>query len=199
LEGTNRTELSYTRDEHCVIINLPLKEAEDFISVIEMGIKGDPVVDQDHALDPVMTSEITTHFADTLNCRIQSKRWMEKFGEWKSVHNIHHWEQGSKATWTVNVIKPGNYLVELTYAGSGRLVWAVDSDEGRHIQNQQNSSHIFNSYPIGWLKFDKAGKHKVSVSLLDGDPLQSELAAIKFTAIDFGDYAEAKSQKLEQR
>ena len=93
----------------------------------------------------------------------------------------------SKASWDVNVIEPGEYLVELNYAGSGRLVWSVESDEGKKVQNQQNSSHIFINYPMGWMRFDKAGKHIVSVSLVEGDSITSELAAIRFTAIDFGD------------
>ena len=116
---------------------------------------------------------------------------MEKFGEWNLVQNVHNWNPGSKATWEVNVLEPGNYEVELTYTGTGRLVWLVESDEGERIQNQQNSSHIFNSYPIGWLYFHTPGIHRVSVSLLDGDPVKSELAAIKFIPIDFGSEANA--------
>jgi alpha-L-fucosidase len=84
-------------------------------------------------------------------------------------------------------------MVELTYAGSGRLVWSVESDEGCKLQNQQNSSHIFSSYPMGWMNFKTPGLHKVSVSLVDGDPMLSELAAIKFTHIDFGDEPETSA------
>jgi alpha-L-fucosidase len=193
LKDNSKSEISFTRDEQCIIINLPLKEPEDFVSVIEMGIMGEPDVDQHHALDPDLSSEITTHFADTVNCRTQRKRWMEKFGEWKLVHNIHQWDPGSKAIWAINVIEPGDYLVELTYSGSGRLVWSVESDEGDKVQNQQNSSHIFTSYPMGWMNFKTPGLHKVSVSLVDGDPVLSELAAIKFTPIDFGEEAETSA------
>ena len=189
----SKIELAFSRNDQCVEIKLPLKEPEDFISVIELEIVGEPDVDQTHALDPLMSSEITAHFAATLNCRTQRKRWMEKFGEWKLVYNIHQWEPGSKATWEINVIEPGAYEVELTYAGSGRLVWSVESDEGEKVQNQQNSSHIFNSYPIGWMNFETPGLHTVSVSLVEGDPSLSELAAIKFTPIDFGDEAEASA------
>ncbi|MDX2431094.1 MAG: alpha-L-fucosidase [Bacteroides sp.] len=193
LKGDSKTELAYSRTEQCVEIKLPLAEPEDFVSVIELELIGEPDVNQIHALDPHMSSEITAHFADTLKCRTQRKRWMEKFGEWKQVYNIHQWDPGSKATWEINVIEPGAYEVELTYAGSGRLVWSVESDEGDKVQNQQNSSHIFNSYPIGWMNFETAGLHKVSVSLVEGDPMQSELAAIKFTPIDFGNEPETSA------
>ena len=187
LKGEQKLHVSYTRDEHCVMLDLPTLEPENFVSVIELTIEGEAVVDRTHALDPEKTTEITVHFADLVNCKIHRKRWMEKFGEWKLVHNIHKWEDNSKATWELNVIQPGDYMVDLTYAGSGRLVWAVETDEGEKIQNQQNSSHIFTTYPMGWMRFDKAGKHTVSVSLVEGDSISSELAAIRFTAIDFGD------------
>ncbi len=193
LKGNLKSELSYSRNEQAVIIDVPLKEPEDFISVIELKFEGEPKVDHRHALDPELSTRITTEFADTVNCSTQRKRWMEKFGEWKLVHNIHNWDDGGKATWEVNVIKPGDYLVELTYAGSGRLVWSVESDEGDRVQNQQNSSHIFSSYPMGWMNFKEAGLHKVSVSLVNGDPDLSELAAIRFTPIDFGDEPETSA------
>ncbi|MCP4312461.1 MAG: alpha-L-fucosidase [Bacteroidetes bacterium] len=186
LDGNVKSEISYSREAQCIVINLPLEEPEDFVSVIELKIKGEPEVDSKHALDPVLSSEISTEFAEAKKCSTQRKRWMEKFGEWKLVHNIHKWEEGAKATWEVNVIEPGDYLVELTYAGSGRLVWSIESDEGDKVQNQQNSSHIFTSYPMGWMNFKTAGLHKISVSLVNGDPVLSELAAIRFTPIDFG-------------
>lgn len=191
LNGDIGTDISFSRDERYVTIELPPRELEDFVSVIEMEIKGEPIVDTHVALDPEMTTEITTHFADTVNCTIQNKRWMEKFGEWKTVQNIYQWKPGSKATWEVNVLEPGEYEVELVYTGSGRLVWSVESDEGQKVQNQQNSSHIFGSYPIGWIDFSSPGIHKVSVSLVEGDPITSELAGINFTPVDFGSEPES--------
>ena len=79
-----------------------------------------------------------------------TREWMEKFGEWKSVVRVHEWKPGAKAVWEVNVLKPGDYCVHLTYSGEGRLVWAVDIEGGEHIQNQQNSSHNYQRFPIGW-------------------------------------------------
>jgi len=189
LNGNSENDITYSRNENYVEILLPFHEIEDFVSVIKMEIEGEPDIHTTPALDPDISTEITTHFADTFNCSIQNKRWMEKFGEWKKVQNIHQWKPGSKATWTVNVLEPGDYEVYLTYAGSGRLVWSIESDEGVKIQNEQNSSHIFNSYPMGWINFKTPGNHRVSVSLIEGDPVMSELAAIKFTPVDFGRYS----------
>lgn len=187
LTGAEKKMIRYQREENAVVLDLPPSAPGHFISVIEVVIEGEPLVDSTHALDPELATEITAHFAALKNCSIQQKRWMEKFGEWKLVHNIHEWNEDSKATWEINVIEAGVYLVELKYAGTNRLVWSVESDEGRRIQNQQNASHIFTSYPIGWMRFDTPGKHTVSVRLIEGDPASSELASIKFTPIDFGE------------
>lgn len=80
-----------------MILDVPFREPEDFISVIEMSIEGEPMVDNRHALDPELPTEITVHFANSVNCTLQKKRWMEKFGEWKLVHNFHKWEEGTSS------------------------------------------------------------------------------------------------------
>ncbi|MHC4331515.1 MAG: hypothetical protein ACYSWW_25710 [Planctomycetota bacterium] len=108
---------------------------------------------------------------------------MEKFGEWKHVVRVWQWEQGSRASWEVDVLEPGYYNVDLTYSGTGRIVWGVDVEGGQHIQNQQNSSHNYQTFPIGWIHFPEAGRHKVSVSCLEGDLAQASLKAIHFTRV----------------
>jgi alpha-L-fucosidase len=73
--------------------------------------------------------------------------------------------------------------VDLTYAGENRLVWRVALEGGEAIQNQQNASHNYQSFPIGWLNFSKPGKYKVSVACLDGNLDTASLKSISFTAI----------------
>lgn len=187
LNGDAKSALKFRKENGWIILDIPFEPPEKFVSVIEVELDDLPEVDPLLGLDPDKPTHITAHFAETKGCQAEDKRWMEKFGEWIKVKKISHWEQGGKATWEVSVYQPGNYLVELTYAGKGRLVLSVETDEGEKIHNEQNSSHIFTSYPIGWLKFDQPGKHKVSVSLLNGDPLKSELSAITFTRVDYGD------------
>ncbi len=179
-------DLTYSRENGDLLLNLPFQQPDDFISVIELTIDGVPLVDHTPALDPFISTELTTHFADAIHCKTEEKRWMEKFGEWKVQQVIHGWKEGSKATWEIRVFQPGVYFVELSYAGSGRLAWSVASDEGGFVQNQQNSSHIYSTYPMGWMQFEKPGIHKVSVSLVEGDPDTSELSGIRFTPISFG-------------
>jgi alpha-L-fucosidase len=73
--------------------------------------------------------------------------------------------------------------VALTYKGEGRPVWSVSTSEGAKIQNQQAASHVYHTYPTGVIRFEQAGRHKVSVSLVDGDPNKSSLEAVHFTPV----------------
>jgi len=110
---------------------------------------------------------------------------MEKFGEWKHVLQINLWKENAKANWDVEVMKAGTYLIELSYSGNGRMVWSVETDEGYKIKNQQNSSPIYTTFPIGWVNFSKPGKHTLSVSLLEGDFEKANLTGIKISPVEF--------------
>jgi len=103
--------------------------------------------------------------------------------EWKKVTRVTDWESDSKATWVVDVLVPGDYKVDLTYAGEGRLVWGVDVQGGEHIQNEQNSSHNYQRFPIGWLNFAAPGRYQVSVSCLEGNTKTASLKGITFIPV----------------
>ena len=61
----------------------------------------------------------------------------------------------------------------------------IEPDEGVMIKNQQNASHIYSDYPIGWIKFSSKGRHKIKISLSEGDRETASLASIKFSPIEF--------------
>ncbi len=82
------------------------------------------------------------------------------------------------------MLKPGYYNVDLTYSGQGRIVWGVDVEGGHHIQNQQNSSHNYQRFPIGWIRFPEPRKYRVSVSCLEGDLAEASLKSIHLTCVD---------------
>ena len=105
-------------------------------------------------------------------------------GEWKHVVRVWQWAEGGKASWEVDVLKPGYCNVELTYNGEGRIVWGVDVAGGQNIQNQQNSSHNYQKFPIGWINFPKPGRYTVSVSCIEGNLARASLKAIHFTFVD---------------
>jgi alpha-L-fucosidase len=166
------------------VFNVPQVAPDKLVSVIEVELAGAPKADLAFGIDPGMETEILTEFASVEGAEIVRKRWMEKFGEWKVAHPATNWEPGGKASFSVSVLEPGDYCVSLTYAGEGRLVWGVDVEGGEHIQNQQNSSHNYQEFPIGWINFPKPGSYKVSVSCIEGDSETSCLKSIHFSPVE---------------
>ena len=185
-----KQSISWDKDGNAVVLELPARSPEKLVSVIELKLAAAPEVDHVWAVDPNTSTEVLAEFARVENAEKSEKRWMEKFGEWKGVIHAHDWKDGGKAIWELDVIKPGDYNVSLTYAGKDRLVWAVEVEGGERIQNQQNSSHNYQEFPIGWINFAKAGRYKVSVSCIEGEVSEASLKAITFEPI--GEEATAK-------
>ncbi len=180
LKGDRSAPLHHDVSSGWTILQLPPSAPEKLASVIELECDGPPEADPAWGIDPNIGAEILAEFATVEGAEQEEKRWMEKFGEWKGVVHVQQWQPGGKATWEVQVLKPGDYCVHLTYAGEGRLVWGVDVEGGEHIQNQQNSSHNYQEFPIGWINFPAPGKYRVSVSCLEGETKTASLKAIRF-------------------
>lgn len=179
LKSEQSEALTWEAAEGWTVLHLPPRAPEKLASVIELECDGAPRADAVWGIDPNVGTEILAEFATVKEVEQSEKRWMEKFGEWKSVVHVHDWKQGGKAVWEVNVLKPGDYCVYLTYSGEGRLVWGVDVEGGEHIQNQQNSSHNYQEFPIGWITFPTPGEYKISVSCLEGELQTASLKAIR--------------------
>jgi alpha-L-fucosidase len=77
------------------------------------------------------------------------------------------------------------YQIGLKYTGDSRLAWSVDNEEGQHVQNQQGASSTYDTHPLGWMKFTKAGKHQLTVRLLEGKMESVSLQSIDIKYIDF--------------
>ncbi|TWU47643.1 Alpha-L-fucosidase [Rubripirellula tenax] len=185
LLGSDQPEsLKWSREVDWTVINVPPSAPEKLVSVIQIELESEPEVDPVWAIDPEHATEVLAEFAEVDNAEKSPKRWMEKFGEWKGIVHAHGFEKGGAASWDVDVHKPGEYNVALTYSGTGRLVWEVSVDGGEKIQNQQNSSHNYQSFPIGWIHFPEPGRYKVSVRCVDGDIKSSSLKAIEFEPIE---------------
>lgn len=184
LNGATSETLTHHTQNGWTCFTLPPTAPEKLVSVIQVTLQGKPEVDPCFGLDPEVPTEIPSDFASVTGATKKSKRWMEKFGEWKHCHQISNWEPGGSATWEVDVLKPGDYQVDLTYAGENRLVWRVAVEGGESIQNQQNASHNYQSFPIGWLNFPKPGKYKVRVACLDGNLETASLKSISFNAVN---------------
>lgn len=183
LFGPKREKLKYSKIEDWIRIEIPDRAPDKYVSVIELDLAGAPEVDPAWGIDPVTETVILTDFAEVNGAKAARKGWMEKFGEWKHILQVTEWKPAGKATWEIDVLEPGDYQVGLTYAGQGRLVWQVAVEGGQAIRNQQNSSHNYQKFPIGWFNFSKAGRYRVNVSCLEGDTSTASLKAIHFTPV----------------
>lgn len=185
LLGDEPASLDFEVEGDWLKISVPYKAPEKLASVIQLDFAQPPQADSTWGLDPEHETEIETLFASVEGVEKNQQRWMEKYGEWKRVIRSHKWkEDGSgRATWEVSVVRPGDYNVELTYTGEGRVVWGVEIEGGEQIQNQQNSSHNYQKFPIGWINFPKPGKYRVSVSFLEGNAEKASLKSIHFKCL----------------
>ena len=127
---------------------------------------------------PNIASQLLVEFASAENATKRELQWMEKFGEWKHMTQVGQWEPEGRVSWTVDVAASGPYYMDLNYKGEGRLVWRIETSEGRFLQNQQNSASVYHSYPFGLITFDKPGKKTITISLLDGDRAKASLSAL---------------------
>ena len=179
LNGETQVELSYQRQRGWTVFELPARAPEELASVIEVKLARAPEVDSTFAVDPNIGVEVLAEFSQVEGAKIFRDRWMEKFGEWVLVNPAGKWQIDGQAVWEIEVLVPGDYAVALTYAGEGRLVWRVGVEGGEQIQNQQNASHNYQEFPIGWLNFPKPGRYKVAVSCIDGKYETAKLKGIR--------------------
>ncbi|MDF7806360.1 alpha-L-fucosidase [Pontiellaceae bacterium B12219] len=183
LKGDEAESIEYRVSRGWNIFELPSRAPEKLVSVIEVELSGAPEVDSTFGIDPNEGTEILAEFAEVEGAKIIKDRWMEKFGEWVCAYPATKWTPGGKAIWEIDVLVPGDYDVALTYTGEGRLVWGVGVVGGEHIQNQQNASHNYQEFPMGWLNFPCPGKYKVAVSCLEGNIESAKLKSIRLSPV----------------
>lgn len=183
LNGNASEAITYHVENGWTCFKVPSAGPEKLISVIEVDLAGKPEADPCFGIDPNTPTELLTEFATVKGATKERKQWMEKFGEWKHTTQVFNWEPAGAASWEVNVLTPGNYQVELTYSGEPRLVWTVGVEGGEMIQNQQNASPNYQSFPIGWLNFPKPGKYKLNVGCLEGNAKTASLKSISLSLV----------------
>jgi alpha-L-fucosidase len=174
-------KLNFSKEEKWTVINVPYSAPEKTVSVIELSVKGDIKVDNVQSIDPELGLILYAKFSIPENGKVRKTSWMEKFGEWKRRYQIDNWDENTSVTWEFEIKTAGRYFVELTASGAGPRVWNVKTDEGCEIQNRQNTSAIYHSQPVGWISFEKPGKHTVTVTIPEGDRTTTSLAEIKLT------------------
>jgi alpha-L-fucosidase len=181
LNGNSFESITYQHQNDWIVFNVPCKPADSPVSVIEVKLETEAQkanVDTTLGIYPNIYTELLTEFAVVSGAKQESIRWMEKFGEWKRTTQVTDWQEKGKVMWTVNVLNPGYYYLELNYKGNDRLVWKMETDEGEIVQNQQAATEKYQSYPMGIIEFKTGGKHVITVSLVEGDPETSSLKSI---------------------
>lgn len=187
LNHDHAKELTFKKENGWVVIDVPSEPAEELISVIELKIEGKAAaakVNGNLGIYPNIENELLVEFAEVTGAEKKGDKWMEKFGEWKHVNQVSKWENDGKAEWTIEVLEPGYYYLDLRYRGEDRLVWKTTTDEGLMVQNQQAATEKYNFYPMGIIEFKNGGKHTISVSLVEGNPETSSLESMRICPID---------------
>jgi alpha-L-fucosidase len=182
LKGAESIKITFEQKNGWTIFNLPFQSVDLPASVIKLELEGNAEtarVNSHHGIYPNIQKELLVEFAEVTGAEKEKVSWMEKFGEWKHVNQISKWNESSKAIWTVDVFKPGYYYLDLRYKGEGRLVWKTVTDEGIMVQNQQPATDKYVDYPMGILEFKTAGKHTITVNLVEGNPATSSLESLK--------------------
>jgi alpha-L-fucosidase len=186
LKGENSKEISFEQENGWTVFKVPFKPADSPVSVIEVKLAseaGVAEVNTNLGIYPNIQTTLLAEFAEVSAAEKEEIKWMEKFGEWKHVTQITKWEEKSKAEWTVEVFEPGYYYLDLIYKGEDRLVWKTTTDEGVMVQNQQAATEKYDQYNMGILEFKTAGKHTISVSLVEGNPETSSLKSVVINPI----------------
>ena len=153
-------------------------------TVIEVELERAADVDTTLGVYPNIATTLLAEFAEVSEADKRTLGWMEKFGEWKHATQVGQWKPEGKATWTVDVAEAGDYRVELVYRGAGRCVWAIETDEGERLQNQQAATSVYHAYPFGLLTFRSPGQRTITVTLVDGDREQASLEAVRLSPVE---------------
>lgn len=176
--GGKEVSLKWKRNSGWVELDLSKVKPTHLATLVRVQLQGEAEVDQTLAVLPNMESNLYVEFADVANAQKKDIRWMEKFGEWKHMNQVSSWGNKGTAQWTVDVLEPGDYYLDLTYTGTSRLTWKIELSEGGFLQNNQNASHVYHKFPMGMVSFKSAGKHTLTVSLVDGDPDTASLSSM---------------------
>ncbi len=175
--------LKWLTQDGWTVFDVPAAAPDRLVSVIRVKLNGEPEVDGTLGVDPEIATALPALFARPEGCRLEHKQWMEKFGEWKHAERLTGWKEGAKASWTVLLPGPGDYLVSARHLSDGgkdaRLTWRVEAEGGKLVQNNQPATPKAATVPLGILTFSEAGRKTISVSLVDGDPEAGKLVALE--------------------
>ena len=73
-------------------------------------------------------------------------------------------------------------MVKVEARGDGRCAWCLTTDEGEYVHNQQSVSSHFDMLPLGWIKFDTGGRHRVWLTAPEGG--KCEVSAVSLVPVN---------------
>lgn len=132
---------------------------------------------------PNVSSLLRPEFANATAVEKESDRWMEKFGEWKHVAALGAWAAGNRVDWDVDVAASGAYEFVIRQRGNGKVVWSVKTGEGETLVNQVGAGNRYNDEVLGQLRFSNPGKHRISLSLAEGNGDGLKLECLKIRPV----------------
>ena len=116
----NASSIEFTQNGQVVELTLgsPIGRDLPFISVVKLRLEAPAqITNQAKQVDGIHSVTVLAEMAELEGCIVKERRWMEKFGEWKHDYYVQDWEcNHSKATWDINVLEAGDYLVTLEYS-----------------------------------------------------------------------------------
>ena len=185
-DGARKKKLRFSMEGDWTCLEVPFKAPDDPVSVIDLTVAGKPEADTAVFVDPKIGLTLSAMMGEAENCTIKKMAWMDsKFGDWRYAYGVEDWTPEARLKWEFVVKDPGYYQVALKYKGKDRKVWRATTDEGHLVQNQQNASGVYASYPIGWVQFDRPGRHSLQVELLNGFKEKTSLIELEIIPVQF--------------
>ena len=185
-DGARKKKLRFSTEGDWTCLEVPFKAPDDPVSVIDLTVAGKPEADTAVFVDPKIGLTLSALMGEAENCTIKKMAWMDsKFGDWRYAYGVEDWTPEARVKWEFVVKDPGYYQVALKYKGKDRKVWRATTDEGHLVQNQQNASGVYTRYPIGWVRFDRPGRHSLQVELLNGSKEKTSLIELEIIPVQF--------------
>lgn len=159
---------------------LPKKRPDGLIPVIAVKLTGAPEVDDTPSIDPSVKTVLNSAFAKCDGCKNTEIRWMQKFGDWNYANNLLDWETGGTGTWSVDVAKPGRYVLEVDYSANDKvdfsewifdfsgeklMMQALDTGERQNSERQSKGRTLYRyrTDTIGGINLS-AGKQDITIT-----------------------------------
>lgn len=180
-EGGKR--LRFFREGAWVCVEMPHVRPDQVAWVVELELDGSPDVDGTLAADPVSPVTLPVELASTSGCEVKHFGWMEKFGEWNTRNVVLRIDGNSSMTWTVDFKEAGIYDVDLEYLGEEPVEWRLAIDGKPTLVDWHKITSAFAWYPLGWLKVDEPGVHKLTITPSGGDIASAKVASLRLTPV----------------